>query len=255
MAQEWIKTWKAAKKYFEDTTGKKKPNAKVGSIFSKHSAGLDNVIKSVKDAFTTADAGISDKTLAAYNKAVDAYTKSSTEYIKVLDASISKEITDTGDKTVYSKSCKYLQKELIAIGAEMKQQIGWLEGKLKGESLAKVMADNLIKSIVTNVKLCQAAASKVKTKPTKDVFDNEIYTPARNLSQQIGNIEVLRKKGQTFPDKYDNQTAKALYEMIRPYGTEALKKKLPDDANAEQVLAELKKFTMTLKSCEAYANK
>lgn len=255
MAQEWIKIWKEAKKYFEDTTGKKKPNVKVAKLFSVHSAGLDNLIKKTKDALVAADKAISQKGVDAYKKAVAAYDKSATDYIKTLDGAISKEVTDAGEKTVYSKSCKYLQKQLTAIAAEMKVQIGWLEAKLQGASVQSTMAANLIKSILANAKVCQAAAAKVKTNPSKALFDKELYTPARNLSQQIGNIEALRKKGEVFDDKYDNQTAKALYEVIRPYGTEELKTKLKDDASAELVLTELKKFTTAVKSAVDYASR
>ncbi len=103
------------------------------------------------------------------------------------------------------------------------------------------------------MKKCIAAAAKVKTKPTKDDFDSIIYTPARDLSQYLGNIAGLRKKGAVFPDKYDDRTAQALYDIIRPYGDERLKKKLPDNASPELVLTELKKFVGAVKAADDYA--
>ena len=50
----WTKEWKDAKKYFEETTGKKKPNDTVLKVFKKYS-GLEKSIDNAEKAYTKAE--------------------------------------------------------------------------------------------------------------------------------------------------------------------------------------------------------
>ena len=220
MPMNWAKQWKDAKTEFKTLTGKKKPNAHVEKTFSKHAAGLEGLIKKVDTAYTKAENAnpLLQKDIDDFKTAIAAFEDESEEYVKVLEAAVNKEIDDKGEKTTYSKACKYLEKKLGAIHATMETQVGWLDSKLAGLSVKATMAANLIKTIQSTAKKCVAAAAKVKTDPTKANFDTTIYTPARDLSQNLGNIKTLRQQGYIFDVKYTNDKAQALYDMIRPYG-------------------------------------
>jgi hypothetical protein len=257
MAGDWKKQWTEAKKYFKETTGKKKPDANVDAKFLKHAAGLEKLVGAVDSSFSKAEKAkaITQTDITKFQTAIGAFVTGKNSYLSILEKAIETEISDKDGKTVYSKACKYLGKQLEAMEATMETQVDWLNGKLQKLSLTGAMAGALKKSLLGASKKCAAAIAQVKTKPTKDNFDKVIYTPARDLSQYLGNVGTLRKKGEAVPAEYDDQTAKALYDLIRPYGTEELKKKLPDNADSELVLTELKKFSGAVKAAVIYINK
>ena len=171
----------------------------------------------------------------------------------MLNAAIAQDITDNNTKTIYARSCKYLEKELNSIYADMVAHLGYLDSNLKKLDANATVAANVVNSISKNAAMCVAAAAKVKTKPTKAIFVQELFTPARNLSQALGNIAGLRAKGHQIPAKYDDMQAKAFYNLIRPYGTDDVKKRMKDDADANTVLNELKVFTHLVKQVAEYA--
>ena len=255
--QNWKKDWETAKKEFKEITGKKKPNAHVEKTFFNHASGIEKLLEKAEAVYRKIQdkKGLTQQDIDLFKEAIAAFQKAKDEYIKVLESAIEKEVKDKGEKTVYAKACKFLEKKLEAIQGGMENQVGWLDSKLKGLKTVEAMAATLIKSIKNSAQKCVAAAAKVKASPTKETFDSNIYDPARDLSQYIGNIAVLRKKGQTIPDKYSDTEAQALYDVIRPYGTEQLKTKLPANADTEVVLTELKKFIMAVKSAMDFANK
>jgi len=263
VALTWDTDWKDAKKFFEAETGRKKPDKNVNALFSKHASGLDKQIKDIKglhdeiqvliemrgDEKVKAKAG---QKFIEYEKKVGVFQKAKDDYIKVLKAAVDKEIKDNAQKTVYSKSCMYLAKELTSIHASMAGRSGWLKSSAQQQSVEMATARNAITSVQGSIAKCIAAAGKVKAKPTKAFFDTTIYDPARDLSQFVGNITRLRAKGHQFPDKLNDQQLKRLYQVIRPYGDDKLAGKLAANATKDEVLDELKKFTNAVKSAEAY---
>ncbi len=248
MAFEWGKDWKQAKKFFETETGKRKPDAKVEGIFNRHQSGIDSSITKIEKAWVAADRSKASKDVAEYRKLVVAFKTVKDNYIKVLDTTVEKEIRDRETKTTYSKACKYLGKQLNAIHGSMESQVGWLDSASKQESVMTATANNAINSIQGAIAKVAAATAKVKTKPEPAFFRKEIYTPARDLSQFIGNIALLRKKGATFPPKVTDQAAKAIYDVVRPYGDERIQTTMPDGTSTDVVLLELKKLTNAAKA-------
>lgn len=250
----WTKEWKDAKKYFEETTGKKKPNDTVLKVFKKYS-GLEKSIDNAEKAYNKAITDTDRKKTDNFVSEMKTFISKKKDYVKFLATCITKEITEKNEKTLYSKSLKYLEKKLNTIEEVMTTQEKWLEAKVEGLDTLGAMAKALFKSIQSSCAKAVAAAAKVKTNPTKAVFDKEIYSPARDVSQYLGNIGVLRKKGQEIPDKYDGRLAQKLYDDIRPYGDERIKNKLDEDANKKEVLGELKTFVHLIKEAKLYTTK
>lgn len=264
MAQDWDTAWKEAKKFFVAETGRKKPDAKVNDVFLKHTAGLDKTIKACKEAHDATEVAISKSKTDAkkkpaaqaafvdYQKKIAAFKTAKDSYILVLENAVEKELHDNAQKTVYSKGCKFLAKQLTALYEAMNARKGWLTSSFREQDANQTTAANAVSTAHSCALKCLAAAAKVKTKPTKEEFDNTLYTPARDLSQYIGNIPLLRRKGYAFSDRLDDQRLKGFYDQIRPYGDERLKRMLADNASSAQVLTLLKTFTDVVKLTDAH---
>lgn len=110
----YLKDWKDAKAAFETATGKKKPSESFLGIFRK-SSGLETACKGLDDA-------LKKPTVDGLTKAMMAFDKSRTEYVKLLTKA------DTADK-----------------GADYGKEIQKLEGALMGiqEGFAREMQEAL----------------------------------------------------------------------------------------------------------------
>lgn len=188
----WGEEWKKAKKVFEKETSSKKPPASVTKFFG--GTGIKDHLKKCDEAFNAFKKEKTDSKKAAqlskFNKAIAAYTKIADAYW--LD--IQKAMAKAKDKSIMSEM-DILRAELHSIRDTMKSHAGIMEGALKKQHIAEVMATNLKKSLTGACKRALLFIAKAKTDSTPEFWNKGILTAARDITQQVGNIDKLKRKG------------------------------------------------------------
>ncbi|MGY8749490.1 MAG: hypothetical protein ACKVHR_15700 [Pirellulales bacterium] len=188
----WGEEWKKAKKGFEKKTSSKKPPASVTKFFG--GTGIKDHLKKCDEAFNALKKERTDSKKAAqlskFNKAIAAYTKTADAYW--LD--IQKAMVKAKDKSIMSEM-DILRAELHSIRDTMNTQAGMLEGVLKKQKIHEAMAANLKKSLTGACKRALLFIAKAKTDSTPESWNKGIVTAARDIGQQVGNIDVLKRKG------------------------------------------------------------
>ncbi|MDG2470156.1 MAG: hypothetical protein P8M80_12815 [Pirellulaceae bacterium] len=188
---KWNTEWAKAKKDFQTRTGQKKPPASVTKLFG--GTGIKDQLKKCDEAFNSFTPEKDPKKkaahLAKFTKEIAAYTKTANSYWM----DIQKAMTKAKDQSIMAEM-DVLRKELDSIRDTMTAQAGMLAGVLKKLSTTAIMAANIKKSIAGACKRALLFAAKIKTNPTADEWNSGIQTAARDITQQVGNVEKLRKK-------------------------------------------------------------
>jgi hypothetical protein len=236
--------WKAAKKLFKDTAKVKKPSAKVDSFFRKP-AGIDKTLEAVDKAgakqinFKAAD-------LREFEEAIAEFRVAAAAYVKVLDATVGAEPTGT-DKVAYQKGVAVLKTQLKALDSSMKSMVTSARSSVSGRKGMEVMADSLMDLIESSCNSAEAFIAKVRAKPTPEMFNTSIEKSARDITQNIGNIDKLTAKGFVFAKAQPTN----LFKVLKAWGNDG--RRVPDTATPSEVLRELGAFEQAVDGVRRWA--
>jgi hypothetical protein len=234
--------WKHAKEVFEQTTKVKKPSAKVGSMFRK-AAGLDSALEKVDAAEGAMLRG--PKELAAFNAAVLVYKTAKDSYMKVLEATVNAEPSGV-DKATYQKGIAVLKTQLVAMDSTMKTLAASAKTTQEGARGAAIMANTFIETTESAVHNAQAFIARGKAAPTAAYFNSNIVKAARDITQQIGNVDKLKAKG--FHFRHDQPTN--LFTIIKAWANDG--RQVPTTATSKEVLRELNAFEQAVTGVERW---
>ena len=266
--QMWAKSWDTAKQFFKDETGKRKPDAQTDGVFVKHSSGLDSRIQKVAKLYVDAakaakvGGGGATKALDAYKAGVKKFAADSASYGAVLEGAINQNLKQSPDgKNVYTKACRFLQKQLVAIREDMEESARQLDSDLATDAKDDVNARAIFQKVVAAAKEARAAAARVKTSPTAENFDLT-SAPAHRMLTWMDLLAGARSAGTSAALGVDMGKIDELSKAIDPYAKKGRIKPLPKNANAAQqkahadvIILELKRFTNAIKAAEDYVTK
>jgi hypothetical protein len=221
--------WKHAKEVFQATAKVKKPSAKVDSFFRKP-AGIDSALEKVDAAepkMNLNKAGLDAfvATAAGFKTAKDAY-------LRVLDATVGAEPTGT-DKVAYQKGVVVLKTQLVAMESSMKALSAASKAKFDGATGLGIMAGSFIETTESAVHNAQAFIARAKATPTPVYFNTNIVKAARDITQQIGNVDKLKAKG--FHFRHEQPTN--LFKVIKAWANDG--RTVPTTATTAEVLREI----------------
>lgn len=234
--------WKHAKEVFKQTAKVKKPSAKVDSFFRKP-AGIDNALEKV-------DAAEPKMVLnkAGYDEFVAAAAKFKTAkdaYMKVLEATVGAEPNGT-DKVAYQKGVVVLKTQLVAMESSMKALTASAKVMQEGAQGAAIMAGSFIETTESAVHNAQAFIARAKAQPTAVYFNTGIVKAARDITQQIGNVDKLKAKG--FHFRHEQPTN--LFKVIKAWGNDG--RTVPVTATPQEVLREINALEQAVAGVERW---
>jgi hypothetical protein len=238
----YLERWKKAKRLFESTTKQKKPNGSIMGAF--HRAGLDPAIRKVDEYDDNAHKSEGD--LKNFAGAIKNFIKAKTDYMKVLETAVTK--TPKGvEQETYKKGIKVLKTELNALELTFKSRYGYAQGALKHQGTTETMAQNLMVTIEATCARALALVARVKANPTPDAFNTDIRKAARDITQQIGNIDKLKAKGHVIAK--DQPTN--LFKILAAWGDAG--RQVPPTATRDEVLREVGAFEQAVKGVKKWA--
>ncbi len=248
----YLDQWKAAKSKFEKDTGKKKPSKTFLKI--RVGAGLDKAAKAVDAADRTdvnpgrGEAKWGPAHVKNFAKAVAYFRKQADNYAKTLDQSIADEDKDiAGD---LRRSLKILKADLDAIASSMEGRTGMAEAASKNLGAAEATAAALVKNTKGAVARALAACQKIKQSPTVATYNSFFPKVARDITQQVGNMDKLRDK---YPEYHiPNFNGKTLFNALKAWaddsgGKTSLKTTGDESQDKTLVLQETKSFSQAVK--------
>jgi hypothetical protein len=246
---KWGPAWSDLKKDFEKNTGKKKPSEKVGLFFRK-STGIESALKDC-DAYFKAFGETTDskKKLDAASKlrAALAKTKTATDaYLKTLSTTIKGEKDADSD---YTKGLQVLDAGIEALVSSIANQADKLDAVNKSLSVKELMAATMRQSVDAAVKRAVLFAKKVQATPTPAVFNAGIKDAARDITQNLGNVNKLRSLGYDFPAGDPTN----LFTVLTPWANN--KRDQSPDADAKTVLRELGAFVQVVNGVALWLKK
>jgi hypothetical protein len=240
----YVDKWKKAKLLFKATAKVKKPSAKVDSFFRKP-AGIEPALKKVDEA-EAKKIGVDPAAMRNYKAAVVAYQKAAAAYVKVLDATVGAEPAGT-DKVAYQKAVTVLKTQLKALDTQMKSQVATNSSALAGRQGMQIMADNLMQLVESACDSAEAFIARVKAQPTPATFNTDVEKTARDITQNIGNIDKLTAKGFVFAKAQPTN----LFTILKAWGNDG--RRVPDTATPAQVLRELTSFEQAVDGVRRWA--
>ncbi len=236
--------WKQAKRLFETTAKVKKPSADVTSFF-RRKAGIDGALKKIDEA-AAKKIGLDPNHYKAFVAAVTAYQPLKVNYLKVLEATVGKE-PPGADKVAYQKGIAVLKTQLKSIDSSLKTAAATAKSSLAGRKPLAVMADNLMDLIESACDSAEAFITQVKADPTPARFNEGIQKAARDITQNIGNIEKLTKAGFTFAKEQPNNW----FRVLSAWGNAG--RRVQDTATDREVLRELRAFEQAVDGVRDWA--
>lgn len=221
--------WKHAKDVFILTAKVKKPSAKVDSFFRKK-AGIDSALEKVDAAEPKLN--LNKTGYDAFVLAAGQYKVAKEAYMKVLEATVGAEPAST-DKVAYQKGIAVLKTQLVAMDSSMKGLSAAAKAKLDGATGLAIMAGSFVEQTESAVHNAQAFIARARAQPTAVYFNANIVKAARDITQQIGNVDKLKAKG--FHFRHDQPTN--LFKVIKAWGNDG--RTVPASATAAEVLREI----------------
>ncbi len=235
--------WKAAKVLFKNTAKVKKPSAEVDSFFRKP-AGIDKVLAKL-DAVENS-INLKPASFKAFEAAMFEYKTAKDAYIKVLDATVGKE-PKGADKDAYVKGVAVLKTQLVAIDSSLKTALSMAKSSLEGRKGMEIMAENLMNLVESACGSALAFVAKVEANPTPAFFNSGIQKAARDITQNIGNIDKLKAKGFVLSKAQPTN----LFKILTAWGNDG--RQVPATATKEEVLRELNAFEQAVQGVEKWA--
>lgn len=211
----WESEWKEAKITFENLTGSKKPAHLVFGGMIRKGSGVEDALHKCDSAFSRAEVNTTQGKVDIF---VDAVGKSA-PIISNYCAFLEEEIEKAPNKSTHQKALVMLRKTLEAIRYTMESQIGMLTSKLKHEPIKQAMASNFSLSLRAAVARARVFAAMVDLNAVPQTFNHGIKDAARDITQQIGNVDKLRAAGFAVPP---GDPAK-LFKELTPFAQDKIK--------------------------------
>ena len=235
--------WKAAKLLFTKTAKVKKPSAQVDSLLRKP-AGIDKVLAKL-DALEK-KIGTDATALKSFQAAALEFKTAKDSYIKVLDATVGKEPKGT-DQEAYKKGVAVLRTQLVSLEASLKTAGSMAQSSQAGRQGMAIMADNLMDLIESSCKSALAFVAKVEADPTPENFNANVQKAARDITQNIGNVDKLKAKGFVFAKSQPTN----LFTILKAWGND--RREVPKNATKQEVLREVNAFKQAVEGVQKWA--
>jgi hypothetical protein len=236
----WTDDWKKVKARFEQDSGKKKPSTKFLGIF-RLGTGIENALKQCDElngqltvVIAKREFAEATKLLKKFDLAITAFETAQSNYQKQLAGAMEK--SDEGVKPFLDVLSKELKALSSKITVKYKSSALVIEQGDKSIGAADYTAKMLTTSLESGIKKAEAFAALVKSKPLEQTFNAGIQQAARDITQQIGNVQKARDAGFAFDGDPTN-----LFKVMTPWAQG--QRKVPGDAPKEVVLRELGAFT------------
>ena len=222
-----------------------------------------------------------EKVHKALQKEVKAYTAAASKYSKLFDAAIKK--TPKDDKEAY-RALKKLKSHLDMISAQVEHHMTTTSKaniKASDKSFERVeketkkardkgMDDEAVKKEVDYAKQLRslvqfptavkaaytkatAAVQTIKSDPSPETYNKEMFAGGRNYTQQVGNLIKLSKDSKCPPKVKDILKGLNAYKsQLDAYGN-GDRRRIPTDTSEKDVMAYLKTFARLIKDTYPYA--
>lgn len=250
-SNKFTRRWKLAKKKFVADTGKKKPattkaitvfGLKLGTV--REGAGIEKALGKIEAAVPKSFT--SDKGMDALKNAVAAYGLLYPQYIRQMEATINNAPPGV-DKATYTAGIKFLRFELEDISRAAVNQVEKAK-HVRGETeVYTIMASTLMKNARLNAGKAMVFIDDVRANPTPDAFNSKVNRVARNMTQQIGNIDKLKEIGFTF----DRGQPTEIFAALSPWANDG--RQVAGAASREEVLAEVALFEQAVHAVANWA--
>jgi hypothetical protein len=236
----WADDWKKVKTRFEQETGKKKPSNKFLGIF-RLGTGIENALKQCDEMDGKLGAAIAKrqfaeapKLLENFDLAITAFDTAQSGYQKQLAGAMEK--SDEVLKPFLDVLSKELKALLSKITVAYKARALVIEQAGKDLSALDYAFKMLTTSLESGIKKAEAFAAVVRSKPLVETFNTGIVQAARDITQQIGNVQKAKTAGYQFEGDPTN-----LFKVMTPWAQG--QRKVPGNATKEMVIRELGAFT------------
>lgn len=244
----WASLWKAAKAAFESKTGQKKPSAATMTAIRKGS-GLEDALKTCDTDFAAIgaakDAAAKLASVQKFTVAVKVFDAKAAAYEKILVASIAK-----ADSQLLQPELAALWKQLYALSASMKVQLGKVTAVAQSSKGDAIVAGKLLASLIGAVAKARsfaATVTKAQGPAAPTLFNAGIVQVSLGITQHAGHIEKLRAKGYEFPQGDPTNLFKVMAAWAQG------KRKLAPAATPDLVKREVGAFLQVLAGVEKWA--
>jgi hypothetical protein len=205
-----------------------------------------NTIKKVDAAVD--DAGKDQNHLHVFEQAVAAFINDKNIYVHDLDGSVTK-VPQGHDHDAYVKGVTVLKTELTAMESTLKGAMGIAKSAVAQESVVEATAKNLITNAEGATHRALAFVAKAKTTPTAEYFNSNIVKAARDITQQIGNVDKLKQKGYQF--HHDQPTT--LFNILKAWANDGRVVHVSNPNNEhDEVIREIGAFEQAAQGVERW---
>lgn len=193
-------------------------------------------------------AGDSQEALNKYTASVNKFVQAKNVYSHNLDVSITKATPQ--NKTAYTNGVHVLQTELKALESTLKVRVATKKSAVDKEDANTMTAKNLIASAEAASHRAVAFAVKAEHEGTAAYFNANVQKAARDMTQQIGNVDKLKAKGFHF----QHDEPKDLFNLLKAWGNDnrQVHPSSPQNEKAE-VLREINAFKQAAEGVERWA--
>ena len=115
-----------------------------------------------------------------------------------------------------------LRKKLQSVIATMASKIQGCDAALKKMKIMEKMARDMRVDLTGALKRGQLFAAKVRANPTHEVWNADIKDAARDITQQIGNVEKIRARGHDIPGIPQKNPA-AIFKKMTPWASDTVR--------------------------------
>lgn len=228
--------WTTAKKTYEGKAKYKKPADKV--LFWRKGTGIEAALK--KCDATAGKAWTSQAKYNAYNTAQLGLSTVAQAYGTKLNDIVQAAQKNEGVPTGLTGPAY-----AAAVG-ELRDSLTDITNVARKYASQCMTALNMSKSLAATVKRGLEYAAKIKKTPTPDAFNLGIQKAARDITQQIGNIENLKGLGMDTGYKAPDN----LVTILVAWGGQ--NRKVKPTANTKEVLREVSAFEQAVKGVEKW---
>ena len=183
--------------------------------FPRKGSGVEDALHKCDSAFSKAEVNTTQGKVDVFKDAVGKSAPIIANYCSFLE----EEIEKAPNKSTSQKALVMLRKTLDAIRYTMESQIGMLTSKLKHEPIKQAVASNFSLSLRAAVARARVFAAMVDLNAAPQTFNHGIVAAARDITQQIGNVDKLRDAGFAVPP---GDPAK-LFKELTPYAQDKIK--------------------------------
>jgi hypothetical protein len=201
MAGKWKKQWDDAKKAFTKATKQKKPKSSIDDKASKKT-GLSSLLGECDKDFAVFEKAAAKNDKPAMVEALMGFRRRAVDFKKIGSAyckDIQADMVKAKTKDLMSE-LDVLRKQIDAIADTMAAHSKVMEARVKGLRIADATAKNIRVSLEGACKRAALFLAQVKAKKDVKVWNTGILTASRDVFQQVGNVEMLRKKGKNVPN-------------------------------------------------------